>query len=83
MKSEDGMSFVSQIRNTAKTPPALMTKGAKILALAEAVRPYLSAHYAGCRTAEGIPVQPSQIHALAINLAEVYVNHKAAQGGLA
>ncbi len=60
-------SYTSQA-SAAKTP--YQTRGAQIMTVADAIRPVLVKWLTGHKNSEGMPLQPSQIRALALTVAQ-------------
>ncbi len=63
--------------NQAGSGGSFQTRGAQIMAVADAIRPVLVEWLTGCKNKEGMPVQPSQIRAMALNVAQDIVKHAA------
>lgn len=72
-------NFASRLNKggTNDRKDSFQTRGARIMELSEQLRPMISEWLMGCKNAEGMPVQPAQIRAIALNVAQDLVKKAA------
>lgn len=55
--------------------PAYVAKGARIMQIADVLRPRLMEKLSGCRDENGMPVQPARIRGIALIVAQELARH--------